>query len=68
MRAMRSTHAHYFEEALRVPPSRRKNGKPQKEIMRPYSTAIVAEAVLTTLLIASSAYAGEHSAPNGTWT
>jgi hypothetical protein len=36
--------------------------------MRTYSTAIITGAVLTTLLVASSAFARDHSALNGTWT
>jgi hypothetical protein len=36
--------------------------------MRRYSTAIITGAVLTTLLVACSAFARDHSALNGTWT
>ena len=40
----------------------------RKEIMRKYSTAIIAGTVVTTLLVACSAFARDHSALNGTWT
>jgi hypothetical protein len=36
--------------------------------MRTYSTAIITGAVVTTLLVACSAFARDHSAMNGTWT
>jgi uncharacterized protein YdeI (BOF family) len=36
--------------------------------MRTYSTIAIAGAVLTTLLLACSALASDHSALNGTWT
>ena len=36
--------------------------------MRKYSTAAIAGAVLTTLLLASSALGRDHSVLNGTWT
>ena len=36
--------------------------------MRTYSITAVSGAVLTTLLFAFSAFAGDHSALNGTWT
>ena len=36
--------------------------------MRIYSTATITVAVLATLLCASSAFARDHSALNGTWT
>src|SRR6202161_214923 len=36
--------------------------------MRTYSTTIITGAVLTTLLVACSAFARDHSAMNGTWT
>jgi opacity protein-like surface antigen len=44
------------------------NGSPWKEIMRTYSTAKIAGAVLTAMLFASCAFAADHSALNGTWT
>jgi len=36
--------------------------------MRIYSTTTIAGAVLTTLLLALSAFGRDHSALNGTWT
>jgi hypothetical protein len=36
--------------------------------MRTYSAAAITGAVLTTLLVAGSAFAADHSALNGTWT
>jgi hypothetical protein len=36
--------------------------------MRTYSTTLITGAVLTTLLVACSAFARDHSAMNGTWT
>jgi hypothetical protein len=36
--------------------------------MRTYSTAIITGAAVTTLLVACSAFARDHSAMNGTWT
>ena len=36
--------------------------------MRTYSASAISGAVLTTILLASVAFAGDHSALNGTWT
>jgi len=36
--------------------------------MRSYSTTTITGAVLTTLLLASSAFASDHTSLNGTWT
>jgi hypothetical protein len=41
---------------------------PWKEIMKTYPTTRIAGAVLATVLFAFAAFAGDHSALNGTWT
>jgi uncharacterized protein YdeI (BOF family) len=44
------------------------NGNPWKESMKTYSTSVITGAIVTTVLVACSAFARDHSAMNGTWT